>query len=68
MHINRNGVHGVIVRISNQRKSPVRLERLKALGIRSVILDDGWSVNHGDWTPDPEKFPNGDVDFKKLDQ
>ena len=45
---------------------PGRLERLKALGIRSVIFDDGWSVNHGDWTPDPQKFPNGDADFKKL--
>ncbi|MBK8882183.1 MAG: alpha-galactosidase [Bacteroidales bacterium] len=45
---------------------PGRLQRLKDLGIASVILDDGWSVNHGDWTPDPVKFPNGDDDFKKL--
>ena len=43
-----------------------KLEHLKALGIRSVILDDGWSVNHGDWVPDPKKFPNGDEDFKRL--
>ena len=39
---------------------------MKAIGIRSVILDDGWSVNHGDWIPDPKKFPNGDEDFKGL--
>jgi alpha-galactosidase len=45
---------------------PARLERLKALGINSVIFDDGWSVSHGDWTPDPQKFPNGDADLKKL--
>jgi alpha-galactosidase len=43
-----------------------RLDTLKALGIKSVILDDGWSVNHGDWIPDPAKFPGGDADFKKL--
>jgi alpha-galactosidase len=43
-----------------------KLEHLKALGIKSVILDDGWSPNHGDWVPDPKKFPNGDEDFKRL--
>jgi alpha-galactosidase len=45
---------------------PGKFERLKALGISSVIIDDGWSVNHGDWTPAPAKFPNGDADFKRL--
>ena len=43
-----------------------KLERLKSLGIKSVIFDDGWSLNHGDWIPDPVKFPEGDKDFKKL--
>jgi len=43
-----------------------KLDSFKALGIRSIILDDGWSVNHGDWTPDPKKFHSGDDDFKKL--
>jgi alpha-galactosidase len=43
-----------------------KLDTLRALGIRSVILDDGWSLNHGDWIPDPRKFPAGDVDFKEL--
>jgi len=43
-----------------------RLEHLKAIGIKSVIIDDGWSVNHGDWIPDPGKFPGGDEDFKFL--
>ena len=43
-----------------------KLERLKSLGIKSVIFDDGWSLNHGDWIPDPVKFPRGDEDFKEL--
>ena len=43
-----------------------KLDSLKSLGIKSIILDDGWSVNHGDWIPDPKKFPSGDDDFKKL--
>ncbi len=43
-----------------------KLDRLKELGIKSVILDDGWSLNHGDWVPDPAKFPAGDKDFKRL--
>ena len=43
-----------------------KFDRLKALGISSVIIDDGWSVNHGDWTPDLRKYSNGDEDFKRL--
>jgi alpha-galactosidase len=43
-----------------------KLDTLKSLGTKSIILDDGWSVNHGDWIPDPIKFPSGDDDFKKL--
>jgi alpha-galactosidase len=43
-----------------------KLDRLKTLGAKSVILDDGWSLNHGDWIPDPKKFPAGDIDFKQL--
>lgn len=42
------------------------LDNLKSLHIKSVILDDGWSQNHGDWIPNPSKFPNGDEDFKTL--
>lgn len=43
-----------------------KLNRLKELGIKSVILDDGWSSNHGDWVPDPKKFPGGEKDFRNL--
>ncbi len=43
-----------------------KTDTFRTLGIKSVILDDGWSVNHGDWIPEPKKFPGGDEDFKKL--
>jgi alpha-galactosidase len=42
------------------------LERLKFLGIKSVIIDDGWYTKQGDWRPSPAKFPKGDEDFKLL--
>ncbi len=54
----------------NQNFRPEQVEskiaRLKELGIKSVIFDDGWSLNHGDWLPDPKKFPGGERDFKEL--
>ena len=43
-----------------------KIDTFHTLGIKSVILDDGWSVNHGDWVPDPKKFPKGDEDYKEL--
>ena len=43
-----------------------RLEGLKDLGIQSVIIDDGWSVYHGDWNADPEIFHKGEEGFKGL--
>ena len=43
-----------------------KIDRVKQLGMKSIILDDGWAPNHGDWIPDPVKFPKGDEDFKKL--
>ncbi len=42
------------------------LERLKSLGIKSVIIDDGWYAKMGDWTPSPAKFPKGEKDLKLL--
>ena len=39
---------------------------LKGQGFKSVILDSGWFPVHGDWSPDPEKFPLGEEDFKNL--
>ncbi|MGQ7312352.1 alpha-galactosidase [Microbacterium arabinogalactanolyticum] len=45
----------------------VELARLAAgLGVETFVVDDGWFLGRtsdrdglGDWTPDPQKFPNG---------
>ena len=29
------------------------------IGAELFVIDDGWQTFLGDWTPDPEKFPNG---------
>jgi len=38
----------------------------KRLGFRWAVLDDGWQVAEGDWTPLPSKFPGGDADVKAM--
>lgn len=42
------------------------LPKVKELGLKWVVLDDGWQVRTGDWRPDPAKFPNGDADMKAF--
>ena len=38
----------------------LRAETLAAkVGTELFVIDDGWQHALGDWTPDPEKFPNG---------
>lgn len=39
---------------------------VKQLGFGWAVLDDGWQVALGDWTPRPDKFPAGDADMKAL--
>jgi alpha-galactosidase len=39
---------------------------VKQLGFRWAVLDDGWQVAQGDWTPNPAKYPGGDADMKAL--
>ncbi len=39
---------------------------VKQLGFRWAVLDDGWQVAEGDWTPNPAKFPRGDADMKAM--
>ena len=34
------------------------LERAAALGMKTVILDDGWEAERGGWTVDESKFPD----------
>ena len=42
------------------------LPKMQELGLKWVVLDDGWQVRTGDWRPDPAKFPRGDADMKDF--
>jgi alpha-galactosidase len=42
------------------------LPKIQALGLKWVVMDDGWQVRTGDWRPDPAKFPGGDADMKAF--
>lgn len=33
--------------------------KAQRIGAELFVIDDGWQTFLGDWTPDPEKFPNG---------
>ena len=39
---------------------------VKKLGFTWVTLDDGWQTAEGDWYVNPQKFPGGDADMKKM--
>lgn len=39
---------------------------VKKLGFGWVTLDDGWQTTEGDWYVNPQKFPGGDADMKKM--
>jgi len=42
------------------------LPKVKELGYKWAVLDDGWQTAEGDWYLDKKKFPNGDRDMKKF--
>lgn len=42
------------------------LPKVQELGFKWAVLDDGWQVKTGDWTPDLAKFPRGEADMKAL--
>lgn len=44
------------------------LPKVKDLGLRWAVIDDGWQTNVGDWRPDPAKFPRGGIDMQALVQ
>lgn len=39
------------------------LPKVKELGFKWVVLDDGWQTAEGDWYLNPKKFPNSDDDM-----
>ena len=42
------------------------LPKVRDLGLRWAVIDDGWQTNVGDWQPHPDKFPHGSGDLKRL--
>ncbi len=43
-----------------------KLDELYAQGIRQITLDDCWYTAAGDWELNPDKFPNGVEDMRRL--
>ena len=43
-----------------------KIPQMKAMGMKELILDDGWFTRFGDWEPTPKKFPHGEPDMKAL--
>lgn len=52
----------VLVAVEQLNESLVRRAvaaiRREGLPIRTILLDEGWSVTRGDWRPHPVRFPN----------
>jgi len=42
------------------------LPKVKKLGFKWAVLDDGWQTAEGDWFLNPKKFPNGDADMRAF--
>jgi len=42
------------------------LPKVKELGIKWAVLDDGFQIAEGDWNADPKKFPKGNIEIKGL--
>ena len=42
------------------------LPKVKELGIKWAVLDDGFQIAEGDWNANPKKFPRGDIEIKEL--
>jgi len=42
------------------------LPKVRDLGLKWAVVDDGWQTAEGDWKLDPQKFPRGDADMIAL--
>jgi alpha-galactosidase len=42
------------------------LPKVKELGIKWAVLDDGFQIAEGDWNANPDKFPRGNSELKGL--
>ncbi|HVN81592.1 MAG TPA: glycoside hydrolase family 36 protein [Terriglobia bacterium] len=45
-----------------------KMAQMKTMGMKELILDDGWFDRFGDWEPTRKKFPRGESDMKALIQ
>jgi alpha-galactosidase len=44
------------------------LPKVRDLGLRWAVIDDGWQSNVGDWKVNPAKYPRGEADMRQLVQ
>lgn len=44
------------------------LEKVKSVGYKWAVLDDGWQIAEGDWRPNQKHFPNADASMKEFVQ
>jgi alpha-galactosidase len=44
------------------------LPKVRELGLRWAVIDDGWQTNVGDWKVNPTKYPHGEADMRQLVQ
>jgi alpha-galactosidase len=42
------------------------LPKVRDLGLRWAVIDDGWQSNVGDWKVNSKKYPRGDADMTQL--
>jgi alpha-galactosidase len=42
------------------------LPKVKELGLKWVDIDDGYQQAEGDWDADPDKFPGGNPDMRRM--
>jgi alpha-galactosidase len=42
------------------------LPKVRELGLRWAVIDDGWQSNVGDWRVNRDKYPRGDADMAQL--
>jgi len=42
------------------------LPKVKDLGLKWAVIDDGWQSNVGDWKLNPQKYPRGEDDLRRL--
>jgi hypothetical protein len=42
------------------------LPKVREVGLKWAVLDDGWQTNEGDWDLNPQKFPQGEADMRAF--